>query len=65
MSSSIWTRCAGESELRDLALEPYRVVESQHQVATRKLVDSNAEQAVLEDLIETAKPPDPTAGRIN
>ncbi len=63
MSSSIWTRCAGESELRDLALEPYRVVESQHQVATRKLVDSNAEQAVLEDLIETAKPPDPTAGR--
>jgi hypothetical protein len=63
VSSSIWTRCAGESELRPLALEPYRVVEDQHQVSTRKLVDTNSEQAVLEELIDAAKPPDPTRGR--
>ena len=56
MSSSIWTRCAGGSEIVALRLEPWRVVEGQHQVSTRKLVASDAEQAVLEDLIETVKP---------
>jgi hypothetical protein len=65
MSSSIWTRCAGDSELRPLRLEPWRVVESQHQVSTRRLVDSDAEQRVLEDLIEGAKPPDRTNGRLH
>jgi hypothetical protein len=39
-----------------LRLEPWRVVEGQHQVSTRKLVASDAEQAVLEELIETVKP---------
>ena len=34
------------------------MVESQHQVSTRKLVDSDAEQALLEQLIDTAKPPE-------
>jgi len=57
MSSSIWTRCAGDSEIRPLRLMPWRVVESQHQVSTRKLVDSNAEQELLEQLIDRAKPP--------
>jgi hypothetical protein len=33
------------------------VVESQHLFATRKLVDSDEEQAVLEELIEDLKPP--------
>ena len=57
MSSSIWTRCAGATRLRSLRLAPWRVVESQHHVSTRKLVDSLEEQAILEQLIETAKPP--------
>jgi hypothetical protein len=65
MSSSIWTRCAGDSEIRRLQLAAWRVVESQHQVATRKLVDSNEEQALLEDLIERVKPPDITAGKLH
>ena len=65
MSSIIWTRCAGDSELRALRLEPWRAVESQHQVSTRRLVDSDAEQRVLEDLIEGAKPPDRTRGRLH
>ena len=65
MSSSIWTRCAGDSELRSLRLSPWRVVEAQHQVSTRKLVDSAEEQALLEELIERVKPPDVTGGRIH
>ena len=65
MSSSIWTRCAGESELRALHLSPWRVVEAQHQVSTRKLVDSAEEQALLEELIDGVKPADPTGGRMH
>jgi hypothetical protein len=65
MSSSIWTRCAGASRIRPLRLRPWRVVEAQHLVSTRKLVDSLEEQAVLERLIDTAKPVDPTAGRLH
>lgn len=38
---------------------PWRVVEAQHVVSTRKLVDSDAEQRLLEDLVERAKPPLP------
>lgn len=65
MSSSIWTRCAGDSELRPLRLTPWRVVEAQHQVSTRKLVDSNEEQALLEELIDRVKPADVTRGRLH
>jgi hypothetical protein len=57
MSSSIWMRCAGDSEIRALRLTPWRVVEAQHQLSTRKLVDSAEEQMVLEELIERSKPP--------
>lgn len=63
MPSSIWTQCAGDSEIRALRLAPWRAVEAQHQVSTRKLVDSAEEQELLEELIDEAKPPDPTAGR--
>jgi len=65
MSSSIWTRCAGDSEIRPLHNSPWRVVEAQHQVSTRKLVDSAEEQALLEDLIDRVKPPDATGGRLH
>jgi hypothetical protein len=41
------------------------VVEAQHQVSTRKLVDSNEEQELLEEMIESVKPPDLTSGRLN
>lgn len=57
MSSSIWTQCAGDSELRSLHLSPWRAVEAQHQVSTRKLVRSLAEQELLEELLEQSKPP--------
>lgn len=65
MSSSIWTRCGGASELRTLRLTPWRVVEAQHLVSTRKLVGSVAEQEVLEELIDGVKPPAPTRGRLH
>jgi hypothetical protein len=65
MSSSIWTRCAGASELRPLRLAPWRAVEAQHQVSTRKLVDSADEQVLLEELIDRVKPPDTTRGRLH
>jgi hypothetical protein len=65
MSSSIWTRCAGDSELRPLQVAPWRVVEAQHQVSTRKLVDSLEEQALLEEMIDRVKPPDQTGGRLH
>ncbi len=65
MSSSIWTRCAGGSEIRPLRLSPWRVVEAQHQVSTRKLVDSAEEQVLLEEMIERVKPPDLSGGRLH
>lgn len=57
MSRSIWTQCAGSSERRRLALTAWRVVESQYVTSTRQLVDSDAEQAVLEAMLERVKPP--------
>jgi hypothetical protein len=35
----------------------WRAVEAQHQISTRRLVDSDEEQRLLEDLIESSKPP--------
>ncbi len=44
---------------RAMVLDAHRVVESQHVVATRKLVDSDEEQRLLEELIDRVKPPVP------
>jgi hypothetical protein len=49
--------CEGASRLQLLQITPWRVVESQHQVSTRKLVDSAAEQELLETLVDRVKPP--------
>lgn len=65
MSSSIWTRCAGTSEIGPLHGSPWRVVEAQHLLSTRKLVDSAEEQELLEEMIDRVKPPDITGGRIH
>ena len=59
MSPSIWTRCAGRSELGPLRGRFCRVVEAQFRNSTRKLVDSDAEQEALEELIDRAKDPIP------
>lgn len=57
MSFDIWTQCGGLSNARRMERSPYRVVEFQHRNSTRQLVDSDDEQAILEDLIDGAKPP--------
>ncbi|MEA2930176.1 MAG: hypothetical protein QOG38_2604 [Hyphomicrobiales bacterium] len=59
MSSRIWTPAALSSERRALSGTCWRVVEAQHRVSTLKLVDTLAEQALLEGLIEQSKPPVP------
>ena len=56
MSSSTWTPAALSSEARQLAGTCWRLVEAQHHVSTLKLVDSVAEQELLEELIEATKP---------
>jgi len=59
MSSSTSTPAALSSDARALAGTCWRLVEAQHHVSTLKLVDSVDEQELLEDLIETTKPPLP------
>jgi len=53
---AIWTLAALASELGPYTGTGWRMVEAQHQVSTLKLVDSRAEQELLEDLLETTKP---------
>ncbi len=65
MSSSIWMQCEGDSEVRALQLVAWRVVESQHEVSTRKLVSSAAEQELLEELIDRVKPPTVVGARLH
>lgn len=56
-------RCEGSSRLARYAGDAWRVVEAQHIISTRKLVDSDAEQELLEDLIEADKPSLPVRTR--
>lgn len=63
MSSTIWTPPALASEARSFELALWRAVEAQHTVATRVLVDSQAEQALLEDILEANKPAIPAECR--
>lgn len=65
MSSNIWMQCAGDSELQALRLVAWRVVESQHEVSTRKLVTSAAEQELLEELVDRVKPPVTVGARLH
>lgn len=55
--TDLWSACEPDLPVEPLAGELLRIVESQHRVATLSLVDNLAEQALLEDLLEQAKPP--------
>ncbi len=57
----MWTAPALASERRRIVGEAWRVVESQSRVATMKLVDSLAEQQLLEAELERSKPTIPAA----
>ncbi|HEV2444044.1 MAG TPA: RES family NAD+ phosphorylase [Steroidobacteraceae bacterium] len=64
MSSNTWTPHAVASESKACELTLWRAVEAQHVVATRALVDTLAEQEILEGVLEASKPrvPPPCAG---
>jgi len=57
MAIDIWTICNGTSHINLLDETAWRIVETQELTATRKLVDSFEEQIILEDMIESNKPP--------
>ena len=57
MAGEIWERCGGAVNVRRISGKAWRVVEGQHVISTRKLVDSREEQEILESLIEESKPP--------
>lgn len=57
--SAIWEACQGSRHIQPIVGRLHRFVESQEQVATTQLVDSLAEQAILEELLEGSKPQQP------
>ncbi|MBI5121891.1 MAG: RES family NAD+ phosphorylase [Rhodospirillales bacterium] len=59
MSSITWTPTAVASEARQASFDLWRAVEAQHKVSTLPLVDTLDEQMLLEQLLETSKPPLP------
>jgi len=59
MSRPTWTRDALRSEASSYTGAAWRFVEAQHRVSTLRLVDSLAEQSILEDILEATKPPLP------
>ncbi len=56
MSSPTWTRVALPSEFGHYGKACWRLVEAQHHISTMKLVDTIAEQDLLEILVEDTKP---------
>ena len=63
MSSITWTPAAVASELLRWQGALWRAVEAQHRVATSRLVDTLQEQALLEQLLDDAKPVAPDSPR--
>ena len=59
MSPITWTPDAVSSNCRPCAASVWRMVESQHVASTMKLVDTLAEQDILESILEESKPPLP------
>jgi hypothetical protein len=59
VSSPIWTPAALSSEAREISCKVWRLVEAQHLASTSKIVDTRAEQELLEDILEERKPPVP------
>jgi len=56
MSPPTWTPGALSSEARPYRRKLWRVVEAQHRASTMRITDTLEEQAILEQLIEEAKP---------
>ena len=59
MSFNTWMPAAVLSETRPWAGTVWRMVEAQHTASTMKIVDNDAEQDLLETLLEGSKPAQP------
>lgn len=57
--TDLWAACGERAVPRALGGEILRLVESQEQVATNRLVANLAEQELLEEMLEASKPPLP------
>lgn len=55
----IWEACEGAKQVQTLSGTAWRLVESQEQIATLGYVDTLEEQALLEELLDSVKPPYP------
>lgn len=54
-----WNRDWVNDQFSEIAMDLFRLVETQHIAATMRLVDSADEQDVLEQMLEESKPPMP------
>lgn len=52
----LWQTCDGKRRIAPMHGELVRVVENQEQIATTALVDDLQEQALLEEMLDDAKP---------
>lgn len=59
----LWAACGERARVEPLNHELLRVVESQEQIATNRLVDDLQEQHWLEAMVERTKPPLPDSAR--
>lgn len=58
--TDLWKTCDLETAIHTIGGTLYRLVESQEQVATMKLVDNLEEQSLLEEMLDAVKPPPPS-----
>jgi len=59
VSSPTWTPAELSSKASEISCKVWRMVEAQHIVSTVKIVDTRAEQELLEEILEENKPPVP------
>ncbi len=60
MTPALWNPDWIQEFSAELSMQAFRMVETQHIAATMQLVDSADEQDLLEQMLETSKPPLPT-----
>lgn len=53
---TIWEACDGAKHIQSFEAQPWRVVEAQHVLSSRDLVDTSEEHDLLEELLEQSKP---------
>ena len=59
MAQASWSPGWVHDHTTELSMQAFRMVETQHVAATMRLVDSADEQLLLEDMLESSKPPLP------